>query len=73
MRIKNTQEAVEFLKTRGATCSPGEAAAVLGGQPYEYNVRAKNGKLDLDYTWHGRSLRIYTASVLSKLTATTHE
>ena len=67
MRIKDLKEAIAFLESKGATCSPRDAASVLGGQPYYYNIAARNGKLDLDYFWSGRSLRIYTASIIKRI------
>lgn len=63
----STEEAVVFLRKCGTTCSPRELAKVLGGQPYWFNVRARNGTLGYDFEWHGRSLRIYTESVIKRI------
>lgn len=63
----STEDGVRYLRECGATCSPRQLAKVLGGQPYHYNVRARNGTLGYDFEWHGRSLRIYTESVIKRL------
>ena len=70
MRMKSAKvyEKVEFLRKCGTTCSPRQLATVLGGNPYYYNIAAKNGKLDYDFTWHGQNLRIYTESVIRRIT-----
>ena len=64
------ENAVERLKSFGPVCSPKQLASVLGGQPYYFNVAAKNGTLDYDFYWSGRALKIYTESVIKKITAT---
>jgi len=65
---KTLEERVAFLRNCGVTCSPRELAQVLGGNPYSYNVAARNGKLEFDHTWHGVNLRIYTEPVIKKIT-----
>ncbi len=67
MKIKTTEEAVEKLRAFGPTCSPRELAQVLGGNPYYFNVAAKNKTLGFEFDWKGRNLRIYTESVVKKL------
>ena len=64
----STEYAVEKLRSFGVTCSPRQLASVLGGQPYYYNVAARNGDLQFEYMWRGKSLRIYTESVIKKIT-----
>ena len=59
---------VAYIRSCGPTCSPRQAAKVLGGNPYYYNIAAKNGTLDLEHTWRGRNLIIYTESVVKRLT-----
>ncbi len=51
----------------GETLSPKEAAKVLGGDPYAYNVAAKEGVLTLPYLWRGRNLRIFKQPILDLL------
>ena len=46
------------------TISPRELAKVAGGDPYSYNVAAKEGKLDLPHLWRGRNLRIWKEPVI---------
>lgn len=67
--FKSKDEAVAFLRSCGVTCSPRQLAKVMGGQPYYYNVAARNGKLDYEFTWHGVNLRIYTESVIKRILA----
>ena len=69
MKAVSTKEAVARLREFGPTCSPSQLASVLGGQPYKYTVQAKHGKLPYDHDWSGRWLRIYTESVIRKITA----
>ena len=66
-KFESRNEQVEFLRKCGPTCSPAQVASVLGGNAYYYNLAAKNGTLDLEFTWRGRNLRIYTESVIKKL------
>ena len=61
-------EQIEYIRSCGTTCTPRQVAKILGGNPYYYNTAAKNGTLDLEYTWHGRNLVIYTESVVKRLT-----
>ncbi len=49
------------------TISPKEAARVLGGDPYAYNVAAKEGMLTLPYMWRGRNLRLFKQPILDLL------
>ena len=60
-----TEEKVEFLKSLPSeTISPSVLALVAGGDPYSYNMAAKNGKLDLPHFWRGRNLRIWKGPVI---------
>lgn len=68
-RFVSRNEQVAFLRECGPTCSPRQLAEVLGGNPYYYNVAARNGTLGFDFDWRGRNLRIYTESVIKKLLA----
>lgn len=63
----NIKDPIEFLRQCGPTCSPRQLAMVLGGQPYYYNLQAKDGKLDLPHFWRGRNLRIFTNPVIERL------
>ena len=49
------------------TISPTELARVIGGNPYVYNVAAKEGLLTLPYIWRGRNLRIFKEPLLRLL------
>ena len=51
----------------GETISPTETAKVLGGNPYLYNVSAKEGSLTLPHIWRGRNLRILKQPLLDLL------
>jgi len=60
-----TEEKVEFLKSLPSeTISPSVLALVAGGDPYSYNMAAKDGKLDLPHFWRGRNLRIWKGPVI---------
>lgn len=48
--------------------SPRELAALVGGNPYSYNISAREGHLGLQYVFAGNRLKISTASVLKYLT-----
>ena len=62
------QERISYLTTLPReTLSPKELAAVIGGDPYSYNLQAKAGTLTLPHVWRGRNLRIFRAPVLKLL------
>ena len=46
------------------TISPSVLAMVAGGDPYSYNLMAKDGKLDIPHFWRGRNLRIWKQPVI---------
>lgn len=46
------------------TISPKQLAAVIGGNPYGFNLSAKAGKLKIPHEWRGRNLRIYKEPLL---------
>ena len=59
------EEKVAWLRSLpGEMISPSQLAKVTGGNPYCYNVAAKEGKLNLDHEWHGRNLRIWKEPVI---------
>ena len=60
-------DAIDYIRSCGPTCTPRQASKVLHSNPYYFNVAAKNGTLDLEYTWHGRNLIIYTESIVNRL------
>lgn len=62
-----TEVAIERLREFGPTCSSRQLASILGGQPYYYNVQAKNGILPFKSFWRGKALRISTESVIKFL------
>jgi hypothetical protein len=60
-----TEEKVAFLKQLPSeTISPSVMALVAGGDPYSYNLAAKEGKLDVPHFWRGRNLRIWKQPVI---------
>ena len=61
-------ERIEFLKVLpGETISPTQLSKVLGGNPYLYNLAAKDGKLPFAHLWRGRNLRILKQPILDLL------
>ena len=61
----DSNEKLAYLRSLpGETISPSELAAVAGGNPYSYNMAAKNGNLDLPHLWRGRNLRIWKGPVI---------
>ena len=60
-----TEEKVQFLRDLPSeTISPSVLALVAGGDPYSYNMAAKEGRLDLPHFWRGRNLRIWKGPVI---------
>jgi hypothetical protein len=60
-----TEEKVAFLRQLPSeTISPSVMALVAGGDPYSYNLAAKEGKLDVPHFWRGRNLRIWKQPVI---------
>lgn len=51
----------------GETISPQQLASILGGEPYQYNLSAKYGRLTLPHVWRGRNLRIIKQPVINLL------
>lgn len=63
-----TEEKIAFLKNLPSeTISPKIMALVDGGDPYSYNLTAREGKLDLPHFWRGRNLRIWKSFVIDNL------
>jgi hypothetical protein len=59
------EEKLEWLRgLPGETISPSQLAMVDGGDPYSYNIAAKEGKLELPHMWRGRNLRIWKEPVI---------
>ena len=59
------EEKIEWLRSLpNETISPQQLARVDGGDPYSYNIAAKEGKLDLPHLWRGRNLRIWKDPVI---------
>ena len=62
------EEKLELLRSLpDETISPRQLAMVAGGDPYTYNLAAKDGKLDLPHVWRGRNLRIWKDPVIKLL------
>lgn len=60
-----TAEKIEFLQSLPTeTISPKILAVVAGGDPYGYNLMAREGKLDIPHFWRGRNLRIWKGPVI---------
>ena len=63
-----TAEKIAFLESLPSeTISPSIMALVDGGDPYSYNISAKEGRLDLPHFWRGRNLRIWKSFVIEML------
>lgn len=61
----NHDEKIKFLRSLPKeTISPTELALVLGGNPYAYNLAAKEDKLPFPFLWRGRNLRILKQPVI---------
>ncbi len=59
------EERINYLENLNReTISPRETAMLLGGDPYYYNLAAKDGSLTLPHIWRGRNLRIFRQPVL---------
>ena len=59
------EEKIDWLRSLPSeTISPSQLAQVDGGDPYSYNIAAKEGKLDLPHIWRGRNLRIWKEPVI---------
>ena len=59
------EEKLDFLMNLPSeTISPTVMALVAGGDPYSYNLMAKEGKLDIPHFWRGRNLRIWKQPVI---------
>ena len=59
------EEKIAFLQDLPSeTISPAVLAVVAGGDPYSYNIAAKEGKLDIPHFWRGRNLRIWKQPVI---------
>ena len=64
----SSKEKISWLRCLpGETISPAQLATVAGGDPYTYNIMAKQGKLDLPHIWRGRNLRIWKAPVIKMI------
>jgi hypothetical protein len=51
----------------GETISPHQLAKAIGGDPYAYNIAAKDGKLDrelIPHMFRGRNLRIFKEPII---------
>ena len=58
-------ESLQWLRdSPKETLSPKELSRILGGDPYYYNIAAKNGTLKLPHMWMGRNLRIFKGPVI---------
>ena len=61
-------ERIAYLKgLPKETISPTELSRVIGGNPYVYNLAAREGLLTLPYIWRGRNLRIFKEPLLRLL------
>jgi hypothetical protein len=59
------EEKVAWLESLpGEMISPRQLAKVTGGDPYYYNLAAREGKLNLPHEWHGTWLRIWKQPVI---------
>ena len=58
------EEKLRLLEAWPETISPRQLAVVAGGDPYSYNLSAREGRLDLPHLWRGRNLRIWKGPVI---------
>jgi len=69
-----SEEKIAFLKgLPSETISPQVLAMVAGGDPYSYNIAAKEGKMDLPHFWRGRNLRIWKGPVIRLIGGTNED
>lgn len=65
------EEKIRFLQDLPSeTISPSQLAMVIGGDPYSYNLAAKDGKIDhqvLPHIWRGRNLRFFKEAVIDQI------
>lgn len=63
--LMTTEEKIDWLRSLPSeTISPQVLAVVAGGDPYAYNLMAKQGQLDIPHFWRGRNLRIWKGPVI---------
>lgn len=63
------EEKVQWLMSLPTeTISPKQLSMVDGGDPYYYNLSARDGKLTLPHMWRGRNLRIWKQPVIDLIT-----
>lgn len=68
------EERIEWLRSLPTeTISPTQLAMVTGGDPYSYNISAKEGKMNLPHEWRGRNLRIWKEPVIELIGGRKHE
>lgn len=61
-------EKISLLQAQpGETISPTTLARIIGGNPYVYNLEAKQGRLTLPHVWRGRNLRIFKEPLMKIL------
>lgn len=59
------EEKLNWLQSiPGEMISPAQLAKITGGDPYCYNLAAKDGKMNLPHEWHGNHLRIWKQPVI---------
>ena len=64
----NRDEKIRWLRELpDETISPAQLAKIAGGDPYSYNIMAKEGKLDIPHFWRGRNLRIWKQFVIKQI------
>lgn len=62
------EEKIAWLESLPSeTISPSVLALVAGGDPYKYNIQAKQGELDIPHFWIGRNLRIWKGFVIEMI------
>ena len=61
-------EKISLLQAQpGETISPTILAKIIGGNPYVYNLEARQGTLTLPHVWRGRNLRIFKEPLMKIL------
>lgn len=62
------EEKLDWLRSLpGETISPRQFAKIVGGDPYLYNLTAKQGNWDVPHFWRGRNLRIWKDPVIKMI------
>ena len=62
--MTRTEKIAWLMSLPQETISPSQLAMVDGGDPYSYNLAARDGRLTMPHLWRGRNLRIWKQPVI---------